>query len=148
MEGCRHLVVEGPGGSVAIAFNEEIPPPLIVEPETLSRFRFDIVAVKYNNIVQIGFRLTLLISFVKLFNFLRIIDITDFIFVIASTIAVHSERPLSIAPISGHGMYLLTIFPVIAFMGMWWDLSYIVLCILLCGASLWTVNNTFIQIQI
>ena len=148
MEGCRHLVVEGPDGSVAIAFNEEIPPPVIVEPQTVTRVRFDVVAVKYNNIVQIGFRLTLLISFVKLFNFLRIIDITDFIFVIASTIAVHSERPISVAPISGHGMYLLTIFPVIAFMTMWWDLSYIMLCLLLCGASLGTMNNTLIQIPI
>jgi hypothetical protein len=148
MEGCRHLVVEGPDGSVAIAFNEEIPPPVIVEPQTVTRVRFDVVAVKYNNIVQIGFRLTLLISFVKLFNFLRIIDITDFIFVIASTIAVHSERPVSVAPISGHGMYLLTIFPVIAFMTMWWDLSYIMLCLLLCGASLGTMNNTLIQIPI
>lgn len=148
MEGCRHLVVEGPDGSVAIAFNEEIPPPVIVEPQTVTRVRFDVVAVKYNNIVQIGFRLTLLISFVKLFNFLRIIDITDFIFVIASTIAVHSERPVSVAPISGHGMYLLTIFPVIAFMTRWWDLSYIMLCLLLCGASLGTMNNTLIQIPI
>ena len=148
MEGCRHLVVEGPDGSVAIAFNEEIPPPVIVEPQTVTRVRFDVVAVKYNNIVQIGFRLTLLISFVKLFNFLRIIDITDFIFVIASTIAVHSERPVSVAPISGHGMYLLTIFPVIAFMNRWWDLSYIMLCLLLCGASLGTMNKTLIQIPI
>ena len=148
MEGCRHLVVEGPDGSVAIAFNEEIPPPVIVEPQTVTRVRFDVVAVKYNNIVQIGFRLTLLISFVKLFNFLRIIDITDFIFVIASTIAVHSERPVSVAPISGHGMYLLTIFPVFAFMNRWWDLSYIMLCLLLCGASLGTMNNTLIQILI
>ena len=148
MEGCRHLVVEGPDGSVAIAFNEEIPPPVIVEPQTVTRVRFEVVAVKYNNIVQIGFRLTLLISFVKLFNFLRIIDITDFIFVIASTIAVHSERPVSVAPISGHGMYLLTIFPVFAFMTRWWDLSYIVLCLLLCGASLGTMNNTLIQIPI
>lgn len=148
MEGCRHLVVEGPDGSVAIAFNEEIPPPVIVEPQTVTRFRFDVVAVKYNNIVQICFRLTLFISFVKLFNFLRIIDITDFIFVIASTIAVHSERPVSVAPISGHGMYLLTIFPVFAFMTRWWDLSYIVLCLLLCGASLGTMNNTLIQIPI
>ena len=141
MEGCRHLVVEGPDGSVAIAFNEEIPPPV-------TRFRFDVVAVKYNNIVQICFRLTLLISFVKLFNLLRIIDITDFIFVIASTIAVHSERPVSVAPISGHGMYLLTIFPVFVFMTRWWDLSYIMLCLLLCGASLGTMNNTLIQIPI
>jgi len=148
MEGCRHLVVEGPDGSVAIAFNEEIPPPVIVEPQTVTRFRFDVVAVKYNNIVQICFRLTLLISFVKLFNLLRIIDITDFIFVIASTIAVHSERPVSVAPISGHGMYLLTIFPVFAFMTRWWDLSYIMLCLLLCGASLGTMNNTLIQIPI
>ena len=148
MEGCRHLVVEGPDGSVAIAFNEEIPPPVIVEPQTVTRVRFDVVAVKYNNIVQIGFRLTLLISFVKLFNLLRIIDITDFIFVIASTIAVHSERPVSVAPISGHGMYLLTIFPVFVFMTRWWDLSYIMLCLLLCGASLGTMNNTLIQIPI
>ena len=51
MEGCRHLVVEGPDGSVAIAFNQEIPPPVIVElpeePQTLTRVRFDVVAVNY-----------------------------------------------------------------------------------------------------
>ena len=146
MEGCRHLVVEGPDGSVAIAFNEEIPPPVIVEPQTLATVSFDVVAVNYNNNVQIGFRLALVISFVKLFNLLRIIDIIDFIFVIASTIAVHSERPISIAPISGHGVYLLTILPVIAFSRMWWDLSYIMVCALLCGTSLTTMKRILIQI--
>ena len=150
MEGCRHLVVEGPDGSVAIAFNQEIPPPVIVElpeePQTLTRVSFDVVAVNYNNNVQIGFRLALVISFVKLFNLLRIIDITDFIFVIASTIAVHSERPISIAPISRHGVYLLTILPVIAFSRMWWDLSYIMVCALLCGTSLTTMKRILIQI--
>jgi hypothetical protein len=152
MEGARHLVVEGPDGSVAIAFNQEIPPPVIVElpeePQTLTRFRFDVVEVKYNKSVQICFRLTLLISFVKLFNLLRIIDIIDFIFIIASTIAVHSERPISIAPISGHGMYLITILPVITFSRRWWDLSYIMVCAVLCGASLTTMNNTLIQIPV
>ena len=150
MEGCRHLVVEGPDGSVAIAFNQEIPPPVIVEPpeepQTLTTVSFDVVAVNYNNNVQIGFRLALVISFVKLFNLLRIIDIIDFIFVIASTIAVHSERPISIAPISGHGVYLLTILPVIAFSRMWWDLSYIMVCALLCGTSLTTMKRILIQI--
>jgi hypothetical protein len=148
MEGARHLVVEGPDGSVAIAFNQEIPPPVIVEPQTLTRVRFDVVEVKYNKSVQIGFRLALVISFVKLFNLLRIIDIIDFIFIIASTIAVHSERPISIAPISGHGMYLITILPVITFSRRWWDLSYIMVCAVLCGASLTTMNNTLIQIPV
>jgi len=148
MEGQRHLVVEGPDGSIAIAFNQEIPPPVLLEPPTPLLVRVDVVAVKYTKNVQIGFRLALVISFVKLFNLLRIIDITDFIFVIASTIAVHSERPISIAPISGHGVYLLTILPVIAFSRMWWDLSYIMVCALLCLISLLTMKEIVAQIPI
>ena len=148
MEGQRHLVVEGPDGSIAIAFNQEIPPPVLLEPPIPLLVRVDVVAVKYTKNVQIGFRLALVISFVKLFNLLRIIDITDFIFVIASTIAVHSERPISIAPISGHGVYLLTILPVIAFSRMWWDLSYIMVCALLCGTSLLTMKEIVAQIPI
>ena len=99
MEGQRHLVVEGPDGSIAIAFNQEIPPPVLLEPPTPLLVRVDVVAVKYTKNVQICFEVSLLISLFKLVTSLRIFDVISFIFIIASTIAVHSERPISVVPI-------------------------------------------------
>ena len=146
MEGQRHLVVEGPDGSIAIAFNQEIPPPVLLEPPTPLLVRVDVVAVKYTKNVQICFEVSLLISLVNLVTSQRIFDVINFIFITASTIAVHSERPISIAPISGHMTYLVTILPVIAFSRRWWDLSYIMVCTLLCGTSLMTMKRILIQI--
>ena len=45
MDEARHLVVEKPDGSVAIAFNQEVPPPEPPPPEIIrpqARFRFSI----------------------------------------------------------------------------------------------------------
>ena len=148
MEGQRHLVVEGPDGSIAIAFNQEIPPPVLLEPPTPLLVRVDVVAVKYTKNVQICFEVSLLISLVNLVTSLRIFDVINFIFITASTIAVHSERPISAVPIVCQMTYLVTITPVIGYMHMWWDLCYVISYTLLCVLSLLTMKKIVAQIPI
>jgi|TARA_R110000850_G_C9695344_1_gene439476 hypothetical protein len=147
--GGRYILVEGPDGCVAIAFNQEIPQPVIVEPpeeiQTPIVTRFDLDAVKYNKIVQLCFQMALLISLFNLVTSQRIFDVINIIFTIASTFAVHSERPISIALIMGHCMYLITILRTIAFMHRWWDLSYVISYTVLCIISLLTMKKTLGQ---
>ena len=49
MDGARHLVVEEPDGSVAIAFNQEVPPPEPPpeSPTVRTRTRIRISGIKF-----------------------------------------------------------------------------------------------------
>jgi hypothetical protein len=138
----RHQVVEGPDGSVAIAFNQEISPEEPPSPPapTISRST-DVVAVKYNKYIQLSFDCFFLVSLFKLVYLFRIIDIINFIFIILSTFAVHTELPISVAPILGHMVYAVTIAPVYCFISGWLDFAYLVTCIILCSTSILTAEK-------
>lgn len=139
MENERHVVVEGPDGSVAIAFNEEVSPP---EPQCEILIPSDVVTtIEHNKNVQIFFQIASLISLFKLVTLLRIIDVVNFIFITTSTFAVYSKEPiLSSTLLLCHNVYLITVVPSIGFMHMWWDLAYFISCIILCSVAFVTMK--------
>jgi hypothetical protein len=98
MNDARHAVVEYPDGSVAIAFNQEVPspeppepPPEIIQP--LPRFR---LLLEYHPVVRALAYIFVLASGINLALFGRIIDIINFVLIVSTTGALHTEHSASI----------------------------------------------------
>ncbi len=138
----KFVVVEIPDGSLRIGVNESIEtsPPLVEpvqEPEPIP----GVVEVKYNKNMRIAFEVIFLISIYNLVIFSRIIDIINLVFIISSTIAIHSKKPVSIAPLLGHAMYLLSISSSLVFTSRWRDLIYNAGCFITCIVSVLSIEN-------
>jgi hypothetical protein len=107
MQNERHLVVEEPDGSVAIAFNEEVaaPPPPPPPPEMIGlrpqpRFRF---LIEYHPVARALAYIFMIVSGINLGLFMRIIDIINFALIVSTTGALHTEHSASITVIVFHG---------------------------------------------
>ena len=105
MDEARHMVVEYPDGSVAIAFNEEVPPPEPPEPppeiiRIRPRFRF---LIEYHPVVRALAYIFVIASGINLALFMRIIDIINFMLIVSTTGALHTEHSASIIVIFFHG---------------------------------------------
>ena len=101
MDDTRHAVVESPDGTIAIAFNDEIPPP--PPPEIIQlppRFRF---SIEYHPVVRGLAYIFVISSGINLAFFRRLIDIINFVLIVSTTGALHSEHPASIGVIILHG---------------------------------------------
>jgi hypothetical protein len=138
----KFVVVEIPDGSLRIGVDESIEtsPPFIEpvqEPEPIP----GVTEVKYNKNMRIAFEVIFLISIYNLVIFSRIIDIINLVFIISSTIAIHSKKPVSIAPLLGHAMYLLTVSPSLGFMSRWRDLIYNAVCFITCIVSVLSIEK-------
>jgi hypothetical protein len=144
MNDARHAVVESPDGSVAIAFNQEVPPPEPPEPppemiRVRTRFRF---LIEYHPVVRALAYIFLTASGINLGIFRRIIDIINFVLIVSTTGALHTEHSASITVVVFHGTCAgLMIVPFCLF-GMWeqaiYQFSVTVMCL--------TAFNTATQI--
>ena len=107
MDEARHMVVEYSDGSVAIAFNEEVPPPEPPEPppemygpRPRRRFRF---LIEYHPVVRGLSYIFIISSGINLALFMRTIDIINFVLIVFTTGALHTEDSASIGIIVFHG---------------------------------------------
>ena len=105
MDNKRHLVVETPDGSVAIAFNEEVPPPEPPEPppeiiQPRPRFR---LLLEYHPVARALAYIFMISSGINLGLFRRTIDIINFALIVSTTGALHSEHSASIGVVVFHG---------------------------------------------
>jgi hypothetical protein len=101
MDKARHLVVEKPDGSVAIAFNQEIPPPPeVIQPQPRPRFR---LSLEYHPVARAMAYIFVLASGVNLALYTRTIDIINFVLIVSTTGAIHTEYQASIAVVVFHG---------------------------------------------
>ena len=102
MQNERHLVVEEPDGSVAIAFNQEVPPPEpppeIIQPRSHVRF-----LLEYHPVARALAYIFVLASGVNLALYTRTIDIINFVLIVSTTGAIHTEYQASIAVVVFHG---------------------------------------------
>ena len=102
MDNTRHLVVETPDGSIAIAFNEEVPPPEpppeIIQPR--QRFR---LLLEYHPVARALAYIFVLASGINLALYMRTIDIINFVLIVFTTGALHSNDSASITVIVFHG---------------------------------------------
>ena len=107
MDEARHVVVEKPDVSVAIAFNQEVPPPEPPEPppemirvRPQPRFRF---SIEYHPVARALAYIFMIASGINLGLFMRIIDIINFVLIVSTTGALHTEHSASITVIVFHG---------------------------------------------
>ena len=99
MDKARHLVVEKPDGSVAIAFNQEVPPPPeVIQPRSHVRF-----LLEYHPVARAMAYIFVLASGVNLALYTRTIDIINFVLIVSTTGAIHTEYQASIAVVVFHG---------------------------------------------
>ena len=105
MQNERHLVVEEPDGSVAIAFNQEVaapppPPPEMIRLRPRPRFR---LLLEYHPVARALAYIFVLASGINLALFMRIIDNINFVLIVSTTGAIHTEYQASIAVVVFHG---------------------------------------------
>ena len=102
MDEARHMVVEKPDGSVAIAFNQEVPPPEpppeIIQPRSHVRF-----LLEYHPVARALAYIFVLASGVNLALYTRTIDIINFVLIVSTTGALHTEHSASITVVVFHG---------------------------------------------
>ena len=96
MDEARHVVVEKPDGSVAIAFNQEVPPPEPPPPEIIrpqARFRF---SIEYHPVARALAYIFVIASGINLALYTRTVDIINFVLIVSTTGALHTEHQASI----------------------------------------------------
>jgi hypothetical protein len=144
MEGERHLVIEKPDGSVAIAFNEEVPPPSPPPPEIIelrpqpSRFRF---SIEYHPIVRGLAYIFVISSGINLAFFRRLIDIINFVLIVSTTGALHSEHPASIGAVVLHGTCAWLMVVPFYVLQMWEQATFQFSVGVMCLAAVKTANQ-------
>ena len=105
MDEARHVVVEKPDGSVAIAFNQEVPPPdppPTPPPPEIIRPRFRLL-LEYHPVVRALAYIFVISSGINLALFMRTVDIINFVLIVSTTGALHTEHSASIGIVVFHG---------------------------------------------
>ena len=105
MQNERHLVVEEPDGSVAIAFNQEVaapppPPREMIRLRPRPRFR---LLLEYHPVARALAYIFVLASGINLALYTRTIDIINFVLIVFTTGALHSNDSATIAVVIFHG---------------------------------------------
>ena len=140
MDEARHLVVEKPDGSVAIAFNEEVPPPEpppeIIQPRP--RFR---LLLEYHPVARALAYIFVLASGINLALYMRTIDIINFVLIVFTTGALHSNDSASIAVVVFHGTCAGLMIVPFCVLRMWEQAIYQFSIAMMCFTAFNTCNQ-------
>ena len=140
MDEARHLVVEKPDGSVAIAFNQEIPPPEpppeIIQPRP--RFR---LLLEYHPVARALAYIFVLASGINLALYMRTIDIINFVLIVFTTGALHSNDSASIAVVVFHGTCAGLMIVPFCVLRMWEQAIYQFSIAMMCFTAFNTCNQ-------
>lgn len=152
MDTARHSIVEGPDGSIAIAFNVEVPPPdipsEILLPETNTRpAEIRITGIKFcdkgKSIMCILFYISLFIL-TSDFTILNIISAT---FVFITFIAVTTGYSVASFQLIIHGLISAIGYIFLMINGMWIAAVYQLCIAILCMYLQLTSKLTFVQVE-
>ena len=131
MEGERHLVVEGPDGSIAIAFNQEVPPP---EPPA-TRTIIHITAITFCEKGKVMTCVFFYISMFMLTWFSRFIDIVNACLMLMTFALVVLGWSIAEYQVVVHGILSIMAFVPLMVIDMWgtaiYQLGVAVLCMYL-----------------
>lgn len=135
MEGGRHLIVEGPDGSIAIAFNQEVPPP---EPQPEPPVMRTVIHITGLTFCEKGKAMTCLFFYITMFLltwFFRYIDIVNACLMFTTLIMVVTGWSIATYQIVFHGVLSIMAFVPLMVIGMWdtaiYQLGVAVLCLYL-----------------
>jgi hypothetical protein len=141
MDEARHLVVEKPDGSVAIAFNQEVPPPEPPEPPfEMIRPRFRLL-LEYHPVARALAYIFVIASGINLALFTRTIDIINFVLIVSTTGALHTEYQASIAVVVFHGTCAGLMIVPFCVLRMWEQAIYQFSVALMCVTAFNTCNQ-------
>ena len=150
MDEARHLVVEKPDGSVAIAFNEEVPPPELPSEPPATRRRIHITGLTF---CEKGKAMTCIFFYISIFMltwFFRIIDIVNACFMFTTFMLVVTGWPIATYHILVHGLLSIMIFVPLMVIDMWgtavYQLGVAVLCMYLNYTSKYIVSEQRFEI--
>ena len=143
MHEARHLVVEKPDGSVAIAFNEEVPPPEPPEPppeiiQPRPRFR---LLIEYHPVARALAYIFVIASGINLALYMRTIDIINCVLIVSTTSALHTEHSASIGVIVFHGTTAALMIVPFCVLRMWEQSIFQFSVALMCFTAFNTCNQ-------
>ena len=145
MDKARHLVVEAPDGSVAIAFNQDVSPPEPPEPpfemirlRPQPRFRF---SIEYHPVARALAYIFVLASGVNLVLYTRTIDIINLVLIVSTTGAIHTEYQASIAVVVFHGTCAGLMIVPFCVLRMWEQAIYQFSIAMMCFTAFNTCNQ-------
>ena len=143
MDEARHVVVEKPDGSVAIAFNQEVPPPEpppTPTPPEIIRPRFRLL-LEYHPVARALAYIFVLASGINLALFMRTIDIINFVLIVSTTGALHTEHSASIAVVVFHGTSAALMIVPFCVLRMWEQAIYQFSIAMMCITAFNTCNQ-------
>ena len=143
MHEVRHLVVEKPDGSVAIAFNEEVPPPEPPEPppeiiQPRPHFR---LLIEYHPVARALAYIFVIASGINLALYMRTIDIINCVLIVSTTSALHTEHSASIGVIVFHGTTAALMIVPFCVLRMWEQAIFQFSAALMCFTAFNTCNQ-------
>jgi len=145
MDKSRHLVVEAPDGSVAIAFNQEVPAPEPPPEPPATRTRIRITGLAF---CEKGKIMTCILFYISLFMitwFFRIIDIVNMCLMFMTLVSVVTGWSYASYQIVVHGILSsFTIVPLIV-IDMWGTAVYQIGVAVLCAYLNFTSKYITVQ---
>ena len=131
----RHLVVEGPSGELAIAFNQDVPPPEPPPEPPAMRTSIHITGLSF---CEKGKAVTCIFFYISIFMltwFFRVVDIVNACFMFTTFMLVVTGWPIATYHIVVHGILSIMAFVPLAVIDMWgtsiYQLGVAVLCMYL-----------------
>ena len=143
MDEARHVVVEKPDGSVAIAFNQEVPPPdppPTPPPPEIIRPRFRLL-LEYHPVARALAYIFVLASGINLALYMRTIDIINFVLIVSTTGALHTEHSASIGIVVFHGTTAALMIVPFCVLRMWEQAIYQFSIAMMCITAFNTCNQ-------
>lgn len=131
MKNERHLVVQEPDGTIAIAFNSEVSPP---EPRVQQEVQHveRVLRIHYNLVTKLCACFLLTLAVFQLMLFSHPLDAINLLFMILTTISIYSEKPQSIVQLTVHGFTSIMWFLILSIIQSWYRAAYQLSCFILC----------------
>lgn len=120
----RHLVVEGPDGSIAIAFNQEVPPPELPPEPPVTRTIIRITGLNFCDKGKMVMSMFFYITIFMLTSFFRIIDVINTILMSITFLLVLSGWPVAMYQLTIHGIISILAFVPLMVIDMWYAAAY------------------------
>jgi hypothetical protein len=142
----RHLIVERPDGSVAIAFNEDVPPPELPQEPSTRPGEIRITGTKFCEMGKVATSIFFYISLFIMTSFFRVIDIVNAIFMLTTLTVVVTGQSHATIQVVIHGIASSLIFLPLVVFHMWFVAAYQLGVVGLCMYLQLTFKYIYVQL--
>ena len=131
MKNERHLVVQEPDGTIAIAFNSEVSPP---EPQVQQEVQHvqQVLRIRYNLFTKLYACFLLTLAVFQLMFFSHALDAINLMFMVVTVLAIYGEKPQSIIQLTFHAFTSIILFIILLVIQFWYRAMYQLSCFILC----------------